>query len=102
MSELALDDVDRHALAREFDRMRVAQLMGREPASDPSIDGELAQLGPRRGRRPAAATGATVDHAEQRSGRQQHPLLNPRPELLEPELIHPRFAALVTFAVAHQ
>lgn len=52
MAELALDDVDRHALAGQFDRMRVTQLMGCEPTSDPRLGGELAQFCPRRGRGP--------------------------------------------------
>ena len=34
MPELPLDDVERHALTREFERMRVAQPMRREPAPD--------------------------------------------------------------------
>ena len=32
MADLALDDVQRHALAGELERVSVAQLMGREPA----------------------------------------------------------------------
>ena len=57
MPELALDDVDRHPFAGELDGMRVPQLMGREPAPDAGVDGELAQLGSGGGRRPAAAAG---------------------------------------------
>jgi hypothetical protein len=41
-----VDDVDRHALARELDRVRVAQLMRCKPAADPSLSSELAQLIP--------------------------------------------------------
>ena len=36
MAELALDDVQRHALAGELDRVRVAQLVRGEPAPDVS------------------------------------------------------------------
>ena len=50
VAELALDDVDRDALPREFDGMRVTKLVGREPTSDSSLTGELAQLGPGRAR----------------------------------------------------
>ena len=49
MTELALDDVHRHALAGELDGMRMAQLMRREAASDARLGGMLAKLGPDRG-----------------------------------------------------
>jgi hypothetical protein len=42
MSQLALDDVDRHALSSEFNRVRMAQLVRCEPASDAGFAGELA------------------------------------------------------------
>ena len=45
MAELALDDVDRHAFARELHGVRVPQLMGREAAPDAGIGGEPAQFG---------------------------------------------------------
>ena len=45
MAKLALDDVDSHSFAREFDGMRVTQLMGSKPPPDASVDGELAQFG---------------------------------------------------------
>jgi hypothetical protein len=44
VAELALDDVERNALARELERMRVAQLMRREAAPDPGADREPAEL----------------------------------------------------------
>jgi hypothetical protein len=44
VTELALDDVQRHALAREFQRMRVAQLVRREAAPDAGASGKLAKL----------------------------------------------------------
>ena len=49
MAELALDDVQRHALAGELERVRVAQLMRREPAPDTRFGGEAPEL--RRARR---------------------------------------------------
>ena len=36
MASLALDDIERHALAGEFDGMRVAQLVRRETAPKPA------------------------------------------------------------------
>ena len=44
MAELALDDVERHALASELDGVRVAQLVRREAAPDPGVGGEPAEL----------------------------------------------------------
>jgi hypothetical protein len=47
--ELALDDVERDALAGELQRVRVAQLVRREPTPDPCLSGEPAELGADRG-----------------------------------------------------
>jgi hypothetical protein len=44
VAELALDDVQRHALAGELERVRVAQLMGREPAPDARVGREAPEL----------------------------------------------------------
>jgi hypothetical protein len=44
MSQLALDDVQRHALARELQRVRVAQLMRSEPAPDARLGREAPEL----------------------------------------------------------
>jgi hypothetical protein len=46
VAELALDDVQRHALADELERMRVTELVRREAAPDPGPSGEPAELGP--------------------------------------------------------
>jgi hypothetical protein len=65
VAELALDDVDRDALTGEFDGVRMAQLMRREPTPDPCLTGELAQLGAGGAPRPRPAARHPVDHAEQ-------------------------------------
>jgi hypothetical protein len=70
MPQLALDDVERHPLAGELERVRMAQLVRREPAPDPGAGGEAAELGADRGGRPGPAAGRSVDHAEQRPDRQ--------------------------------
>ena len=49
MPELALDDVERDALAGELQRVRVAQLVRGEAAPDPRLGGEPAELGADRG-----------------------------------------------------
>ena len=45
MLELALDDVQRHALAGELERVRVTQLVRREATPDPRANGESSGLG---------------------------------------------------------
>jgi hypothetical protein len=67
--ELALDDVQRHALARELVRVRVAQLMRREAAPDASLGREPPELA-RTAARPRSPAGRSVDDAEQRPDRQ--------------------------------
>jgi hypothetical protein len=42
--ELALDDVERHSLAGELDRVRVTQLMRGEPAPDARLEREAPEL----------------------------------------------------------
>ena len=78
-----------------------AQLMQRGPASDPGLDGEVAQLGPRGGGRPPSSAGLTIDDAEQRAGWQRDAVSEPGGQLLEPEWVHPSLAALVALAVTH-
>src|SRR5262249_41171776 len=101
MPQLALDDVDRHAFARELDRVRVTQPVGRKPASHASRNGELAQFCSSGRARRAPPRGLAIDPAAPRPGRQHPPVPPPGLELLEPELIHPGFATLVALAVAN-
>jgi hypothetical protein len=70
MPQLALDDVERHPPAGELERVRVTQLVRREPAPDPGTAGDATQLGADRGGRPGPAAGRSVDHTEQRPDRQ--------------------------------
>jgi hypothetical protein len=44
VAELALDDVQRHTLASELERVRVAQLMRREAAPHTGVGGKSAEL----------------------------------------------------------
>ena len=64
--ELALDDVERDALAGELKRVRVAQLVRREPTPDACLRCEPAELGADRGARPGSSAGGAVDDAEER------------------------------------
>ena len=49
VAELALDDVERDALAREFDGVGVAELVRRKPSPHPGLRGEAVELKPHRG-----------------------------------------------------
>ena len=69
MPDLALDDVQRHPLAGELERMRMAQLMRREAASDSGSGGNAAKLGADRGTRPRSSARRAVDNAEQQPDR---------------------------------
>jgi hypothetical protein len=44
VAELALDDVERHAFARELNRVGVAQLVRSEAAPHTRLSGEAAEL----------------------------------------------------------
>jgi hypothetical protein len=52
MAELALDEVQQHALAGELERVRVAQPVWREPASNAGAGGDASELAAHRGRAP--------------------------------------------------
>jgi hypothetical protein len=65
VSELALDDEQRDAVASHLDGMRVAQLVRREAPTHASRGCRISQFGAGRARGP----GASADHAEQRSDR---------------------------------
>ena len=75
---LALDDWQWDPFVGHLDRVRVAELMRREPTPDPRCGGSPAQL-PARGRGlPVAPGGWAVDHAEQRADRKPDAELLPR------------------------
>ena len=82
MPELSLDNDQRHALVGHLDRVRMPELMGREPAPDSRCYGGPAQLAARRCRLPVAPGGWAVDHAEQRADRELDAELLPRLKLL--------------------
>jgi hypothetical protein len=75
------DDLHRHALAGQLERVSVAQLVRREPTPDacPGGDPELvADSGPL----PRPPSRSAVDHAEQRSNRRLCPRGEPWPQLV--------------------
>jgi hypothetical protein len=102
VAELALDDVEWDAFARELDRVCVTSLMRREPSPDAGTHGAALERRSRGGRRPRATAGAAVDDAKQRPDGHRCSRVQPRLELLEPPIIHSDFAAVSALAAAHE
>ena len=102
VAELALDDVERHALAGELDRVGVAQLVRREPAPHARLGGEPAELDAHAGARPRPPARGAVDDAEQRPDRQLNAGGEPGLQLLPAPGVHADLAAPAALAVAHQ
>jgi hypothetical protein len=93
VTELALDDVEWHALAHEFDGVRTARLARREPAANARLDGEPAELDAHPGARPWRSAGGPADGAEQRPDRQLDAGGESRSQLLEAPDVHADLAA---------
>ena len=66
MSELALDDDQRHAFAGHLDRVRVAQLVWGEAPSHSGVGSGSPQRGARGCARPVPTAGRSAHDAEQR------------------------------------
>jgi hypothetical protein len=89
MPELALYDQERDPLAGHLDRMRMPQLVGREPAANSGSERGAVQLGTDRGRGARPAAGRAAQNAEQGADRQGPAQLEPRVELLPRPAVHP-------------
>jgi DNA-binding MarR family transcriptional regulator len=94
MPKLTLDDCERNAFVRDFDRVGVPELVGCEPPSDTRCAGGVVQLLARRRRLPAASSGRSVDHAQDRADWELATDLQPRIELLPRPPVHPNLPAL--------
>jgi len=99
MSELALDDQQRDALARHLTGVRVAQLMGREPSSHPGRSGFVMQLGTDAGRASRPSAGRTAQDAEQGTNRELAAQCEPRRELPAGPAVHPDLPAFGALAM---
>src|SRR5215211_179531 len=100
VAELALDHVQRHALAGHLDRMCVTELVRCEPAPHSRSGGEPAQLGPDAGLRPGPPAGRAVDDAEQRPRCQLKPLRGPGAQVFPAPVVHRDLAAMAALAAA--
>jgi hypothetical protein len=89
VAELALNHVQRHALAGHLDSMCVAKLVRGEAAADAGLRSDAAELVASGGRCPGSSARLAVDDAEQRPYRHLDPAGEPGPELLEPQLSIP-------------
>jgi hypothetical protein len=102
VAELALDHVERHALARERDGMRVAQLVRREAATDTRLSGKPAELDPHVGARPRPPARRAVDHVEQRPDRELGAGREPGSHLFPAPGVHADLPAATALAVANE
>src|SRR5829696_1188123 len=98
VAELALDDDQRHAFARQLEGVRMPELVRREAPADASRGGGPAQPRPGGGAGPVATTRRTVDHAEQRTDRKLNPQLKPRMEFIRAPVVHADLAAPAALA----
>jgi hypothetical protein len=98
MLELALNDDQRHALARHLDRVRVPELVRREapPHARPPARRVAAPSGRRRP--PMGARAWRRYDAEQRSDRRLDPRLEPGLKLLPGPVVHADLAAAAALA----
>ena len=102
VAELALDHDQRDPFTRHLHRMRVPQLMRREPAAAPGRNRGVVELSADASRcaRPAACRSA--QDAEKSSDRQGRPHLEPRREVRPRPAIHTDLAALIALAMADE
>jgi hypothetical protein len=70
VAQLALDDVQWDSLARHLDRMRVAKLVRRKPATNARAGSPPVQVSAHGRAVPAAARTGSVNDAEQRADRE--------------------------------
>lgn len=99
MPELALDDIERHALAGHLNGVSVTKLMRGEAASHAGLNGEAAELCP----------GGWRCHGRPQVGplmtQKQRPdcaVLDPRSKLLLAPLVHTDLASPIALAVANE
>jgi len=102
VTQLTLNDVDRHSLAGEFNRMGVAELVRCEPASHSGVECQPAQLCPRTGCSPRATRCWTPHGAEEWTYRQGDSADAPRLNVLPTPVVHPGLAPFPTFAVTDE
>src|SRR4051794_19497243 len=102
VAELALDDVERDAVVREFDGVRVAELVRGKAPAYAGAGGESAQHRASWCGLPRAPARGAVDDAEQGSDGHRAADGQPGFELFQAPVVHPDLAAASAFAAAHE
>jgi hypothetical protein len=102
VSQLSLDDVQRHPLAGHLDHMGVAQLVRREAAPDTGPQRQVPKLRADGRARPRASPCLAFDGTEERADGQPEPYLEPGAQLIPAPLIHPNLTSLAALATANQ
>src|SRR5687768_5917560 len=100
--ELALDDDQRHALARHLDGVGVAELVRCEASPHFGLAGDASQRRAGGGGRPWPSARGAVDDAEQWSTRELDVRPEPRRELLPGPVVHADLAAPAALAALYQ
>jgi hypothetical protein len=102
VAELALNDDQRYAFARQFDGVRLAELVRRKAPANAGCDRGVAQVGPAGGVGPVAPARRPVEDAEQRSDGQLGPQLKPWLEFFSAPRVHADLAAASALAAPDQ
>jgi hypothetical protein len=102
VAELALDHVQRHALAGHLYRVGVAKLMRCDASPHPGLGRQPSHVYSHAGASPWSSGGGPVNDAEQRADRQRHPLLEPRSPVLLAPVVRADLPPLSALAVADE
>jgi hypothetical protein len=102
MPEPALDDDQRHTLARHLNGVSVTELMRHEPSSDTGVCRDARQLLARTGLLSPATSSRAADHPQQRTDRQLTPDHQPPVQLRPCPAVHPDLATTPTLTATHQ
>src|SRR3954471_3193966 len=100
--ELALDDVERHALAQQLECLSVPQLVRGDAATHAGPGCAPMQRSACRGCMPCASAAGAVDDAEQRTDRHRLTRAQPWLELLKAPVVHANLATPAAFAAARE
>src|SRR5581483_9101124 len=99
MPELSLDYEQRDTLARHLHRVRVTELVRREPATDPGYRGGVMQLSADPGRSAWPPACRATQHTEEPADRQFPAELQPGIEVRPRPAVHPDLTPLVALPV---
>src|SRR5437016_3971174 len=102
MAELTLDDVERYALPRHLDGVRMAKLVRSEAATNTGASAQPAEVRTDCALRPRPPDRRPRDDAEERPDGERLAGNQPWPHLLPAPVVHPGLTSLVAFPVANE